>query len=768
MGTLLNDNTRSRWFTPLRKLLVAGALAAMAISVLVPPVANEAAAVSASGFKAGNIISDALFYDGSAMTSSQVGSFLKKRVPQCTIGDSGKPAGGYYTFPNGTRVQLAKKCLRDYTMTTKSKPANAYCKAYSGKSNETAAEIITRVGKACGISQKVLLVLLEKEQSLVSDDFPSRRQVDVAMGYACPDSGPNWSASCDPAYYGFYNQVYHAAWQLKVYKMNPGSFNYRAFQTNTIQWHPNTGCGTSKVYVENYATAALYIYTPYRPNSAALNAGWGTGNDCSTYGNRNFYLFYQTWFGSTQAKSVNGVIKQYVDANGGIATFGEPIANKVVRTQNGGGVSQQFQNGLIAYSKLTKKTVYVPNGRTLSKYLKANGPAGAWGWPKAAQKYVKSAKAYETSFQRGLVVDHQTLGVKLIPNKTLNVWLARGGAGTLGYPVQQGVVVNSSTVYQRFQSGTVMVSPSAKNVVLNPAEASRWRNAGGHSKLGLALANQTTLSGKGNYLRTQKGILYTKSGGTAVFVPRGATLSAYTNAGGPAKQGWPRTALNCTLPSGGCKLTLDTKTLVTSPKSGASFVAQDHYSYWSKLGTKRFTTLGYPLQSTKSTSGGTLQRYQNGMTAIDAKSKKLTRLNAGPILTAYIKSGWYQSSWGLPINVSSTTGAVRFENGVARLKNGTVTFTKNSSMARSQSLDPATDPVTPDPTEADEPTDGTPTETPATEVPDPNAPTGPDDADPEGGVTPEPTAGTNTPDAGGTGTPTPPADVATGGSTEAE
>src|SRR5690606_24086380 len=44
------------------------------------------------------------------------------------------------------------------------------------------------------------------------------------------------------------------------------------------------------------ATANLYIYTPYRPNVAALAAGYGSGDSCSTYGNRNFYNFYVDWF----------------------------------------------------------------------------------------------------------------------------------------------------------------------------------------------------------------------------------------------------------------------------------------------------------------------------------------------------------------------------------------------------------------------------------------------------------------------------------------
>ena len=60
------------------------------------------------------------------------------------------------------------------------------------------------------------------------------------------------------------------------------------------------GCGGSDVYIENKATALLYIYTPYQPNEAALAAGAGEGDSCSSYGNRNFSIIYRGWFGDAR------------------------------------------------------------------------------------------------------------------------------------------------------------------------------------------------------------------------------------------------------------------------------------------------------------------------------------------------------------------------------------------------------------------------------------------------------------------------------------
>ena len=249
----------------------------------------------ASGFKAGYIISDSNFYNGSAMSAAQIQTFLNQRVPRCTLGDPNREMGK----PWGTTT-LAWACLKNakWNTTSLTRPANAYCNAYTGAASESSATVISKVARACGISPKVLLVMLEKEQSLVTDSWPTARQFDRAMGYNCPDSGPNNSANCNPKDTGFMQQVYRSAWQLKVYRAHPNNYRYRPFQNNLVQWHPNLSCGTSSVYIENWATAALYIYTPYRPNQAALDAGWGEGNACSSYGNRNFYQFYKSWFGT--------------------------------------------------------------------------------------------------------------------------------------------------------------------------------------------------------------------------------------------------------------------------------------------------------------------------------------------------------------------------------------------------------------------------------------------------------------------------------------
>lgn len=256
-------------------LALATALAASALTVATGIAASTSdkasAATSASTFDAGNIISDDTFFNASAMSAADVQVFLKSKVSACRAG---------YT------------CLKSYSQATATHAADTYCKAYSGAASETAASIVARVGAACGINPQVLLVMLQKEQGLVLSTAPAATAYRIAMGYGCPDT-----AACNTLYYGFANQVWNAAHQMQKYSKNSRMFSFQPGRNNLIQYNPSASCGSKSVYIENQATANLYIYTPYTPNAASLQAGYGSA-PCGAYGNRNFYLYFSDWFGN--------------------------------------------------------------------------------------------------------------------------------------------------------------------------------------------------------------------------------------------------------------------------------------------------------------------------------------------------------------------------------------------------------------------------------------------------------------------------------------
>lgn len=247
----------------------------LVISVLglVFPAGQTASAAVGSDFQAGNIINDSIFFNSNTMSVGQIQAFLNAKVPSCRAG---------YT------------CLKSYSQATPGKDAEAgLCNTYNG-GTKSSAQIIYDVARACGINPQVILTTLQKEQSLITDDWPDAIQYRSAMGYGCPDT-----AACDSTYYGFFNQVYMSSRQWRLYAKNPSSYNYRTGRNNTILWNPSASCGSSQVFIYSQATAGLYNYTPYRPNQAALNNLYGLGDSCSSYGNRNFWRLFTDWFGST-------------------------------------------------------------------------------------------------------------------------------------------------------------------------------------------------------------------------------------------------------------------------------------------------------------------------------------------------------------------------------------------------------------------------------------------------------------------------------------
>jgi len=271
--------------TRLRALAIAATCSLAAVlAVALPSQQVPAQAADLRAFEAGYIIGDVLFYDSGAMSAAAIQSFLNQKGSACV-------------------AATGNTCLKDFHQTTGTRTADTLCtRTYTGASNEAAAQIIAKVAASCGINPQVLLVMLQKEQGLVTATAGgSAARYRSAMGYGCPDT-----AACDAKYYGFFNQVYSAAHQFQNYARNPLSFGHRVGMVNQVRYNPNAACGSSAVFIQNQATASLYNYTPYQPNAAALAAGYGKGDSCSAYGNRNFWNYFTDWFGPTTQRQPVG------------------------------------------------------------------------------------------------------------------------------------------------------------------------------------------------------------------------------------------------------------------------------------------------------------------------------------------------------------------------------------------------------------------------------------------------------------------------------
>ncbi|MBI4992869.1 MAG: D-alanyl-D-alanine carboxypeptidase [Candidatus Magasanikbacteria bacterium] len=138
--------------------------------------------------------------------------------------------------------------------------------------NKRVSDIIYNAGKEYKINPKYLLVKLQKEQSLITDEDPTQKQLDWATGYGVCDS----CSMDDPAiqkHKGFGTQVDSAAGIIRWYYDNAviEPWVKKADQLYIIDGQT--------VKPTNQATAFLYTYTPH------------------LQGNKNFWQLWQNWFG---------------------------------------------------------------------------------------------------------------------------------------------------------------------------------------------------------------------------------------------------------------------------------------------------------------------------------------------------------------------------------------------------------------------------------------------------------------------------------------
>lgn len=150
---------------------------------------------------------------------------------------------------------------------------------------KTASQAFYEVAQRWLINPKYLLVLAQKEQSLLETASPTQKQYDWATGYGvcdnCSMDDPNIQR-----FRGFYRQINSAAAQTKYYMDNIKEFNFQPNKTYNID-------GQS-VTIKNTATAGLYNYTPH------------------IHGNKVFWNLWNKYFGK---KWPDGSLLQADDAN---------------------------------------------------------------------------------------------------------------------------------------------------------------------------------------------------------------------------------------------------------------------------------------------------------------------------------------------------------------------------------------------------------------------------------------------------------------------
>lgn len=229
----------------------------MLISVFCLILVSSVKKIYAADFNPNNLISDSDFININDMSVDDIQNFLEGM-------------GGI---------------LRDYSESGRSAAQIIYDASHgyghaSGKC--TCCKTIDINASTGTVNPKVLLVTMQKDQSLITRTVYSQFSLDWAMGYGCLDDD---ILHDEQPYRGFTNQVEHAAWQLRFNYERAQGKNMTGYQIgdtiHLLNTYPNPYGGPSKqdVHIDNRATASLYRYTPHVYN-----------------GNYTFWRLYNEWF----------------------------------------------------------------------------------------------------------------------------------------------------------------------------------------------------------------------------------------------------------------------------------------------------------------------------------------------------------------------------------------------------------------------------------------------------------------------------------------
>ena len=582
---------------------LATVVALIASALLLPTTgstpADSASAADLSYFDPANIISDAVFFDRWSMDVNAVQAFLNTKGAKCVPGEA--------------------PCLKDYSQPTADQAGDAYCATYPGAPRgESAAWIIVKVSQACGINPRALLVLLQKEQGLITGSKRAASAYSNATGFACPDTSP-----CNPAFSGFASQVYFAARQFQRYAAGAAG-SYRAGRNNTVYYNPNKACGSSQVYIQNAATAGLYSYTPYQPNAAALAAGYGEGDGCSAYGNRNFWNYFTDWFGSTQSTGGGAIYTEYQDLGGSSGRLGPATAGFVCGLVNGG-CFQHFQNGSIYWTPGTGAQPVL--GEIRSRWAALGWERSPLGYPVSDEFCGLVSGGCFQAYQGGSMYWSPATGAQFVTGPVRDAWGVTGWeSGWLGYPVTDQVCgLRNGGCTNHFEHGTIYWSPSTGAHPSNPQILSKWVPLGmENGLLGYPTTDVVCGSDRGGCLQGFEGGAVYWTDVTGAHFVRGQIQIAWGVTGWQSGWlGYPISDEVCGLQGGGCSTDFEGGSIYWTGATGAHAVTGPIRDAW-RAGGRETGPWGYPVGDAIANGDLVTQRFQGGTATWNTRTGSVT------------------------------------------------------------------------------------------------------------------------------------------------
>jgi len=266
------------------------------------------------------ILSDSELLDATSMNLNDIQTFLAGK---------GSYLANYKCENYFGEIKTAAQIIYDASRN------NYDCEGITLNDKYSRIEVESKCTPITTVNPKFLLVLLQKEMSLITDTSPTQNQLDFATGYGCPDGGNG----CSDIWKGFGKQVNSAALQFVDYMDNSHRYTYKAGETYTFTNPYSTiNDEINIVTPANQATAALYNYTPHVYN-----------------GNYNFFNLWKKYF-TRESLYPNGTLLQ---------AEGEP---GVWLIQNG--MKRPFLNKSALTSRFDINKIITVNKLELDAYMK--------------------------------------------------------------------------------------------------------------------------------------------------------------------------------------------------------------------------------------------------------------------------------------------------------------------------------------------------------------------------------------------------------------
>ncbi len=214
---------------------------------------------------------------------------------------------------------------------------------HDGGPSAPASVIIYEACRAYNISPKVMLTLLQKEQSLITRTSLAPQTLNRAVGAGCPNSYTN-------KYPGFGNQIWNGARLLDGYGEGKTT-------TYIPLWKPGTK--VTDIYAKpkvtftpaNISTFKLYIYNP--SIGAKVPYGDLSAQSGSLSGNANFWRIYWTWFGDPFADPGLKPVYRFQNRKTGSLYYTSSYAQRIALIKRS---SKTFKYKGVAFSVATSPT----------------------------------------------------------------------------------------------------------------------------------------------------------------------------------------------------------------------------------------------------------------------------------------------------------------------------------------------------------------------------------------------------------------------------